>query len=178
MPIVLRSEKGSALSHAELDGNFQHLNNEKLSADLAEGIDADTSIAEDDEMLWMDVSAEGVPKRGPFSLIRARIANRPVGSSLGTSGTVNLDLATLTGIPQFITATGDLTFTTSNRAAGRDLELRIAAGGAARSLTWPAWVAFGAALPTSLDSGKVLRVAISCWGTDDANIDAAAVVSA
>lgn len=100
-----------------------------------------------------------------------------VGTSLGTTGTVNLDLAALTGTLQTIAATGNITFTTSNRAAGRSFELRIAANGATRTLTWPSWVAFGAALPTSLASGAVLRVAISCTGTTDASIDAASAVS-
>lgn len=102
-----------------------------------------------------------------------------VGTSLGTTGTVNLDLAALTGTIQTITLTGDPTFTTSNRAAGRKFELRLAAGGATRTVTWPAgWVAFGAALPTSIASGTVLRVAIECLGTADTNIDVTSVVSA
>ena len=104
--------------------------------------------------------------------------DRTVGTSLGTTGTVNLDLAALTGTIQTITASGNITFTTSNRAAGRSFELRIAAGGSTRTLAWPAWVAFGAALPTSLASGAVLRVAIECLGSADTDIDATSVVSA
>lgn len=100
-----------------------------------------------------------------------------VGSSLGTTGTVNLDLAALTGTVQTIAASGNITFTTSNRAAGRAFELRIAAGGSSRTLTWPSWTVFGAALPTTLASGKVLRVALSCTGTTEASIDAAAAES-
>lgn len=101
-----------------------------------------------------------------------------VGTALGTTGTVNLDLAALTGTEQDITATGNLTFTTSNRVAGRWLELRIDAGGSTRTLAWPAgWVAFGAALPTSLASGKVLTVAIRCRSTTDASIDATTALS-
>jgi hypothetical protein len=109
--------------------------------------------------------------------IRTRLANKIVGTGLGTTGTVNLDLEALTGTIQTITASGNLTFTTSNRAAGRTFELRIAAGGSTRTLAWPAWVAFGEALPTSLASGAVLRVAIECLGSADTNIDASAVVS-
>lgn len=150
----------------------------KLSEDLATDVASDTSIAEDDELIWTDTSAANLPKRGPVSVLRTRLGNRPVGSALGTTGTVNLDLAALTGTIQTITATGNITFTTSNRASGRSFELRIAAGGATRTLAWPAWVAFGAALPTSLASGAVLRVAIECIGTADTNIDATSVVSA
>lgn len=151
---------------------------DKLSEDLATDVASDTSIAEDDELIWTDTSAANLPKRGPVSVLRTRLGNRPVGSALGTTGTVNLDLAALTGTIQTITASGNITFTTSNRAAGRSFELRIAAGGSTRTLAWPAWVAFGAALPTSLASGSVLRVAIECLGTADTDIDATSVVSA
>lgn len=102
-----------------------------------------------------------------------------VGTGLGTTGTVNLDLAALTGTAQRITLTGNPTFTTSNRATNRHMELRLAAGGSARTLAWPAgWVAFGAALPTALASGAVLRVAIECHGTADTDIDVTSVLSA
>lgn len=100
-----------------------------------------------------------------------------VGSALATTGTVNLDLAALTGTVQTIAATGAITFTTSNRVAGRHFEIRIAAGAAARTITWPAWVAFGAALPTTLAIGEVLTVAIRCMGTTDASIDATSALS-
>lgn len=101
-----------------------------------------------------------------------------VGTALPTSGTINLDLAALTDTVQAITLTGDPTFTTSNRAGGRRLELRLGAGGATRTPVWPAgWVAFGAALPASIASGIVLRVTIECLGTADADIDATSVVS-
>ena len=48
-----------------------------------------------------------------------------VGTGLGTTGTVNLDLAALTGTAQRITLTGNPTFTTSNRATNRHMELRL-----------------------------------------------------
>lgn len=101
-----------------------------------------------------------------------------VGSSLPTSGTVNLDLAALTGTVQTVALAGDATFTTSGLAAGRHLELVLVAGASARTLAWPAgWQAFGAALPTSLAAGAVLRLAIECLGTADADIDATSVGS-
>jgi hypothetical protein len=102
-----------------------------------------------------------------------------VGTALATTGTINLDLSVLTGTVQRITLTGNPTFTTSNRASGRLMQLRLAAGGSARTLAWPAgWVAFGVALPTALASGAVLRVAIECHGTADTDIDATSVLSA
>lgn len=99
-----------------------------------------------------------------------------VATGLSTSGTVNLDLSTLNGTVQWITATGALTFTTSNLAAGRSLRLFIDAGGSSRTLSWPSWIAHGTALPTSLASGKRLAVSIMSLGTTDANVSAAAAV--
>ena len=101
-----------------------------------------------------------------------------IGTALGTTGSVALDFATLRGTRQSITATGNITFTTSNLAAGRSLELRIGAGGSTRTLTWPSWVAFGAALPTSLASGATLIVSLFANSTTDGSVDAVAVVSA
>lgn len=101
-----------------------------------------------------------------------------IGTGLGTTGSVALDFSTLRGTRQSITATGNLTFTTSNLAAGRGLELRISAGGSTRTLTWPAWVAFGAALPTSLASGATIIVSLFANSTTDGSVDAVAVVSA
>jgi hypothetical protein len=103
---------------------------------------------------------------------------RTIGTALGTTGTVNLDLATITGTYQTIAASGNITFTASNYAAGRFLTLRIAAGGATRTLAWPSgWVRFGAALPTSLASGASIVVTIVSRGTVEADVDVAHQVS-
>lgn len=106
--------------------------------------------------------------------IGAAPATPTVGTGLGTTGTVALDLATLNGTVQWIAATGNLTFTTSNLVAGRSVRLFIDAGGSTRTLSWPSWIAHGAALPTSLASGKRLAVSILSLGTTDGNVSAAA----
>lgn len=151
----------------------------KLSSALATAITATKTVpAELDEFIVIDTEASDEPKLTTIGGIRTRLSTQVIGTGLGTTGTVNLDLAAITGTLQTITASGDITFTTSNRAAGRSFELRIAAGGSTRTLAWPAgWVAFGAALPTSLASGAVLRVAVACRGTADTDIDASAAVS-
>lgn len=110
---------------------------------------------------------------------RTRLANLVVETGLATTGTINLDLAALTGEIVTITLSGNPTFTTSNRVAGRAFELRLAAGGSTRTITWPVgWVAFGVALPTSLASGAVMSVALRCLGTADSNIDVTHILSA
>ena len=101
---------------------------------------------------------------------------RTVGTGLGTSGTVNLDMASLHGTIQTITLSGNPTFTTLNRAAGREVTLVLAAGGSTRTITWPSWLAVGAALPTSLASGKTLVVSVTCTDTTDAATIAASAV--
>lgn len=180
--LTLRADKGSALTFEEADDNFSALQIacEEIDAETVKTSSAPTISATKavlvgaDKLIIFDSAASDVPKLATVSSVVTPV----VGASLGTTGTVDLDLAALNGTVQTITASGNITFTTSNRAAGRWLELRIAAGGSTRTLAWPAWVAFGAALPTSLASGKVLRVAISSTGTTDASIDASAAVSA
>lgn len=165
------------------NAEFQYLNgvtsaiqtqlDAKLAADLATDITtAKTSFTNADKGILLDAAASDAPKTFTGAVMRTQ----PVGA-LGTSGTIDLDLAALTGTLQTVAATGSITFTTSNRTAGKTLELRIDANGATRSITWPSWVAFGTALPASVESGTVLRVALSCTGTTDASIDAAVAVS-
>ena len=102
-------------------------------------------------------------------------ATRTVGTGLATSGTVNLDMASVHGTIQTVTLSGNATFTTSNRAAGREVTLVLAAGGSSRTLTWPSWLAVGAALPTSLASGKTIVVTVTFVdSTDTAAIAASA----
>ena len=108
--------------------------------------------------------------------IGAAPAVRTVGTGLGTSGTVNLDMAVLHGTIQTIALSGAVTFTTSDRAAGREVTLVLSAGGASRTLAWPSWLVVGAALPTTLASGKTTVVTATCTDTTDAATIAAGVV--
>lgn len=121
-------------------------------------------------------SAGYAPGAGDAPGVEFAPATRVVGSSLGTSGTVNLDMASVHGTIQTIAASGAITFTTSNRAAGREVTLIISAGGSSRTLTWPSWVAVGAALPTSLTSGKTLVMSVTFVDTTDAAAVATAAV--
>lgn len=151
---------------------------DKLSSSAATTISATKAVlVAADKLISFDSAASDVPKLTTLGELNNSLGRLAPGTSLGTTGTVNLDLAALAGTDQQITATGDITFTTSNRAAGLRGRLRIAAGGATRTLTWPSWTAYGAALPTSLASGKVLRVAWECTSTTDASVDAVAVES-
>ena len=105
----------------------------------------------------------------------ARAPAATVGDGLGTSGTVNLDLAALDGSVQRIALTGAITVTASNRAAGRSVALLLSEDGTApRVVTWPAgWRAVGETLPEVVSDGAVW-VAVECLGADDADVYAAA----
>jgi hypothetical protein len=92
-----------------------------------------------------------------------------VGSSLGTSGTVNLDMASLHGTYQTISLAGAITFTTSNRVAGRTVTVRLVAGGSARTLTFPSWVFVGAIAPASLAANKTAVFTVTFFDTTDAS---------
>jgi len=154
--------------------NIQTQLDAKLSEDLATDITtAKTSFSNADKGILLDAAASDVPKTFTGAVMRTT----PVGTALATTGTVNLDLAALVGTLQTITMTGNITFTASNYAAGLNCELRIDAGGSARTLAWPSWVAYGAALPTTLASGKILTVAIRSSGTTAGATDATTALS-
>lgn len=126
-----------------------------------------------DKAIILDSAASDAPKLTTVNGIRTT----PPGTGLGTTGTVNLDFAADVGLPQNITLTGNITLTTSNLVAGRSKTLRITGGGSTYTITYPAWVAFGAALPTSLATGDVLIIALFANSTTDASVDAAAALS-
>jgi hypothetical protein len=75
---------------------------------------------------------------------------------------------------QTCSLTGDITFTTSNLAAGRSKTLRIVGDGSLRSFTFPAgWTFVGAAAPASLAANKVAVLTLTSFGTTDADVVAA-----
>lgn len=110
----------------------------------------------------------------------SQTAEVPVGTSLPTTGTVNLDFALLKNTIQVITLTGNPTFTASNVAAGRKIELTVNSGGTGRTLAWPGFRVFGAALPTSLTAsgaGSSIKVSLEGLGTTVGSVDVAATLA-
>ena len=101
-----------------------------------------------------------------------------VGTSLGTTGTVNLDMSALTGSYQSITMTGSITFTTSNRASGRSVTLRIDPGASSRTLTYPGTWRFVGTKITSLNASKLAVLTLTFFGTADSDCIAAISVEA
>jgi hypothetical protein len=75
---------------------------------------------------------------------------------------------------QTCSLTGDITFTTSNLAAGRSKTIRIVGDGSLRSFTFPGgWTFVGAAAPASLAANKVAVLTLTSFGTTDADVVAA-----
>ncbi len=93
------------------------------------------------------------------------------------AGALVLDLDEALSADRMCSAAVNLTITTSNRALGRGCNLRLHnSSGGAISLTWPAWIPYGAALPVTLAAGKRLIISIKAYGTLDTEIDAACSV--
>jgi hypothetical protein len=83
--------------------------------------------------------------------------------------TVNVDFLG-TGV-QCLTLGGNVTFTSSNVAAGRQVLLRILADGSLRTLAFPAgWKFLGGAAPANLAAGKTALLQLVCFGSADADI--------
>jgi hypothetical protein len=107
---------------------------------------------------------------------RAQFANtRITSSTLTYAATTNLDCDG-DGF-QTLSLTGNVTFTTSNRASGRSKTIRIVADGSSRNLTFPAgWTFVGAAAPSSIAASKTAILTVTFFGTADSDAIAAYAV--
>jgi predicted RecA/RadA family phage recombinase len=146
--------------------------------DVNELCDVDTTGVGSGDVLtydgskWVDVSRSTLA--GDTAFTGAFASKTPtVGSSLSTTGTVNLDMAALNDTYQSISATGNITFTTSNRAAGRSVTIRIVAGASSRDFTFPSWKFLTTTAPASIAANKTGVLTVTFFGTDDADAVAA-----
>jgi hypothetical protein len=91
-------------------------------------------------------------------------------ATLSYAATTDIDFATVTGTYQTISLTGDVTFTTSNRAAGRSVVARILSNDSDRNFTFPAgWKFLGTLAPTSITANKTAILSITLFGTEDSD---------
>ena len=93
-------------------------------------------------------------------------------STLTYAATTDIDLASTDSF-RTVTLTGNITFTTSNRAAGLSRTIRIIGDGSTRTFTFLAWKFVGGAAPASLAANKIAALAITAFGTADTDIVAA-----
>jgi len=125
--------------------------------------------------LWENITRTTLASDSAFSSVYAPLT-RTVGNSLATTGTVNLDATALNGTYQTISLTGGVTFTTTNRAAGKVITIKLSAGAAIRALAFPAWTFVGSATPTSIAANKTAIITITFFDATDAGAVAAYVV--
>ena len=138
--IVKRADLTRALTVAEMDGNFENLNNDKIES--ANGIATGTLTAE-------DITADNLVN----TVIRGKV------QALGNvSGAVNID--TSAGDTVTCTITGNTTFSVSNLVSGSVNTIyfvieNIGAG----TITWPGTTTFntGGAIQTS-PTGKTMVI--------------------
>jgi hypothetical protein len=96
-------------------------------------------------------------------------------STLTYAATTNIDAS----VDEFrtVTLTGNITFSTSNLAAGRSKTIRIIGDGSSRTLAFPGgWTFVGAAAPTSLAANKTAILTITAFGSTDSTVIAAYAV--
>jgi hypothetical protein len=89
------------------------------------------------------------------------------------AATVDLDLAALAGGYRTISLTGALTFTTSNRASGRQVTIRLICDSTARALTFPAGWTFLGTKPSTIAASKTAVLSLTFFGTADSDCVAA-----
>ena len=108
---------------------------------------------------------------------RARIPNGvgPVFTSVGSNA-----VAIAFDVERVLTrsATGTVTFTGSSYTAGVSASVRIVAGGASRSLVFPAGWKFVSFKPTSIAANKTAVLAVTSFGTTEGDCVAAWAVEA
>lgn len=94
-------------------------------------------------------------------------------STLTYAATTNIDFANTVDDFRTVTLTGNITFTTSNLAAGRSRTIRIIGDASLRTFTFPAWKFVGAAAPASLAASKIGILTLTAFGAANADVVAA-----
>jgi hypothetical protein len=94
--------------------------------------------------------------------------------TLNYAATVNLDMTALAGKMLTLNLGGNVTFTTSNRSAGKEVAIRIICDGTTRAFTFPGWIftQSPATGPSSIAAGKTGILSVRCWGPADGDATA------
>lgn len=85
------------------------------------------------------------------------------------AATVDLDMETLDGQYRTISLTGNLELTTSNRATGRTMVLRLVADATQRTLTFPSGWVFVGTKPANIAASKSGILSLTFFGTADSD---------
>lgn len=103
----------------------------------------------------------------------------PAGSSTHSTlaYAVTVDIDFLLADYRTLSLTGNVTFTTSNRAAPRTVSIRIICDATPRTYVFPAgWIFVGGAAPSGIAASKTAILTATCFGANDADIVAAYAV--
>lgn len=93
-------------------------------------------------------------------------------TTLSYSATTDLNFDSGTDL-RSVTLAGNITLTTSNRGAGKNIVLRIIADASTRTLTFPAGWTFVTAKPASIAANKTATLVLICTDANDSGILAA-----
>lgn len=74
---------------------------------------------------------------------------------------------------QTISLTGNITFTTTNLAAGKSISIIITSDASIRTFTFPAWIFVGAAAPASIAASKTAVLSLTATSGADGGVIAA-----
>ena len=94
-------------------------------------------------------------------------------STITYAATVDLDITALNNSWNLIYLTGNILFTTSNRASGRTVVVQLFCDATARNLAFPAGWTFVSDKPSSIAANKTAILSLSFTGTADGNCIAA-----
>lgn len=93
--------------------------------------------------------------------------------TISYAATTDLDMAALAGGYRTISLTGNITFTTSNRASGRTVVIRVICDSTQRTLTFPAGWVFVGSKPANIAASKTAVLSLTFFGTADTDCVAA-----
>jgi hypothetical protein len=104
----------------------------------------------------------------PSSVVTTSAAGLAPATSFSTityAADVELDLATLDGQYRTISLTGNLSLTSTNRAAGRRIVLRLICDSTQRTLTFPSGWVFVGTKPANIAASKTAILSVTWFGT-------------
>ena len=88
-------------------------------------------------------------------------------NTLTYAATTNVDMLLVDRQFRTLTLTGDVTFTTSNRANGRTCSIRIVSGASQRAFTFPIEWDFLGTKPATIAANKTAVLSLTFYGTTD-----------
>lgn len=116
------------------------------------------------------LSALGIGSSGTLSGLTLVSANRyeTTVSAITYATTVTLDFS-INNL-QTLALTGNVTFATSNLAAGRAKQVLITADSSSRSVSFPSWIWLGGSAPGSLAANKNAILSLLSFGTTNGSV--------